>query len=104
MRKVIQISAAGCANTTNTRTDVAVFALCDDGTIWGAVGGAWQDWGAPPAGTTDEFTFEQAIREIAQEAHSMGRLYSESDERELPAVEFQRVAAMVTRKLEEAKR
>ena len=52
----------------------------------------------------DAFLQEQAIREIAQEAHSMGRLYSESDERELPAVEFQRVAAMVTRKLEEAKR
>lgn len=42
-RKIIQIAAAGHANTSATQSDLTMFALCDDGTTW-AIDSAKCQW------------------------------------------------------------
>jgi len=49
MRKVVQISVSGVANTSNTQSDYIVVALCDDGTVWEMLGThPWQQLPAIP--------------------------------------------------------
>lgn len=52
MRKVIQISTNGLENTSVTQSSWAVYALCDDGTMWEAWGG--RKWEQLPPIPQDE--------------------------------------------------
>lgn len=53
MRKIIQISSCGVENTMSTQCNLVVFALCNDGTVWGSRQGAYS-WESLPNITQDQ--------------------------------------------------
>lgn len=53
MRKIIQISSCSVENTMGTQSNLIVFALCDDGTVWGSRDGEYS-WAALPSIPQDQ--------------------------------------------------